>query len=145
MSPDIFSDLRDWGEVLDRIAQLKGSKSLDEHQGGLARILRYRDNWRLREAALKAAGDIASPSDELLSQVLAVMMDEDVYWQARVMAAEALNHLMQKESGGTASLNAAKVIEKMDALLSSPQPPALHDGVRRFLKAIERTERAVEQ
>jgi len=145
MSPDIFGGLRDRGKVLDRIAQLKGSESPDEHQEGLTRILRYRGNRRLREAALKAGGDIASPADELLSQVLAVMMDEDVYWQARVMAAEALNHLIQKEFGGTASLNPAEAIEKIDALPSSPQPPAFHDGVRRFLKTVKGTERAIGQ
>lgn len=142
MQSDIFGDLRDWGRALDQIAELRSSGKLDEHQEELARVLRYRDNWRLREAALEAAEDISSPSDEILSQVLAIMMDEGVYWQARVLAADTLSHLIKKHDNGperALSLTEAKVIEKMNMILGSPQPPIFHESVRRFLRAIEET------
>ena len=139
MKSDIFGNLRMWGRVLDQIADLRRSGKLDEHQEGLTRILKYMDNWRLREETLEAVKDLKNPCDDLLSQVLEIMMDEDIYWQARVLAAEALSELLGKHREGrksALSASAAKVIEKMHMILDSPQPPAFHDGIRRFLAAV---------
>jgi len=141
MKSDVFGDLMVWGRVLDQIAELRKSKKLDEHQEGLTRILRYRDNWRLREETLEAIKDLEAPTDELLAQVLEIMMDENVYWQARVLAADALSRLVGKHRQGreaSLSVSAAKVIEKMNAILGSRQPPVFHEGIRRFLTAIEK-------
>jgi hypothetical protein len=137
MSTDVFGNLQDWGCVLDRIAELRRSRKLDGHQEGLNRLLRYRDNWRLREAALEAAKEVSSPTDALLSQVLAVMMDEGVYWQARALAADALSQLVQK-SGKIPAVNASRVAEKMNQLLDTPQAPVFHESIRRSLQAVEK-------
>ena len=142
MNGDVFGDLRVWGRVLDQIAELRKSNKLDEHQEGLTRILRYPDNWRLREETLEAVKDVEAPTGELLARVLAIMMDENLYWQVRVLAAEALSRLVGKHAKGNEaalSMSAAEVIEKMNAILDSPQPPVFHDGIRRFVAAIEKT------
>ena len=94
MSSDIFGNLMDWGQAMDKLNQLKQSKKLNEHQPGLARILRYRDNWRLRETVLSYVKDIAHPSDDLLTEVLNIVMDENVYYDARIIAVDALASLM---------------------------------------------------
>lgn len=142
MKGDVFGNLRDWSRVLDQVAEFREAGTLDEHQQGLTRLLRYRDNWRLRETALKAAKCLKSPSEELLSQVLAVMMDEDVYWQARVLAADTLSHLISecgKAGNGNLSTIAFEAMGKMESILDSPQPPVMHESIRRFLTAMEKT------
>lgn len=52
MDSDIFGNLMDWGLVLDKLDDLKKSEKLHKHQADLIRILRYRNNWRLRETVL---------------------------------------------------------------------------------------------
>lgn len=140
MSADLFGNLRDWGPVMDQIAGLTKSKKLDEHQVGLARILRYQENWRLREAVLKAAKDISLPSDEILSQMTEIMMDENIYWEARLLAADALSRLVLKSEKGSSHMPphyTAKVMEKMNVILNSPQPPIFREGIGRLLMAIK--------
>ncbi|MBW2252789.1 MAG: hypothetical protein JRF60_19770 [Deltaproteobacteria bacterium] len=94
MNSDIFDNLMDWGQAMDKLNQLKQSKTLNEHQPGLVRILRYRDNWRLRETVLNYVKDITHPSDDLLTEVLNIVMDENVYYDARIIAVDALASLM---------------------------------------------------
>ena len=120
MSPDIFGNLREWGEVPNQLRQLAESKKLDEHQEGLIRILRYRDNWRLRELVLDVVKSLESPSDELLGALLDIMMDDGVYCEARVLAAHALSQLAgmrQTEGASGQSGNVDQMIEKMNMLL----------------------------
>lgn len=99
MNQDIFGNLREWGIVLERLNDLKQSRKLDEHQEGLTRILRYRENWRLRKNVLKYASEIKSPIDELLIELFNIMTDEDIYFEARILAANALGYLIPKRKG----------------------------------------------
>jgi len=139
MSRDVFGDLQDWGRVLDQIAELRRSKKLDQHQEGLARLLRYQGNWRLREAALEAVKEVNSPTSVLLSQVVAVMMDEGVYWRARVLATETLSQLIQKRGRKVpVIISAGGVVKKMNRLLDTPQAPVFHESIRKFLQAVKK-------
>ena len=76
---DIFGNLTDWEQVLDKLNDLKKSETLHKHQAGLARILRYRNNWKLRETVLEYITYINEPSDEILTEAINIMMDEGVY------------------------------------------------------------------
>ena len=96
MRRDDFGNLRDWGSVMDRLERLRDEAVLDEHQAGLARILRYRGNWRLREAALEAIQYVKEPSDELLARVLDIVADQGLYREVRVLAARALEGMFEK-------------------------------------------------
>ena len=49
--------------MLDRLKELE---QLDRYQDGLTRILRYRDNWRLREIVLKHIVHLSEPTEELV-------------------------------------------------------------------------------
>ena len=140
MSADIFGNLREWGEVPGQLRQLAESKKLGEHQEGLIRILRYRDNWRLRELVLDVVKTLESPSDELLRAILDLMMDDGMYCEARVLAAEALSQLAsgrQTEGTNGRSGDVDRTIEEMNMLLRVPQAPVLHDAVRKCLLVIE--------
>jgi len=138
MSGDVFGNLRDWGDVLDELDVLQRSKELDEHQPGLVRILRYRNNWKLREAVLHSLKEISRPSMELVSEVLNLAMDEGTYYQARILAIRALPRLLKKleeTRTGEASARSA-VIERMQVVLASQQPPLLHDAVKESFPTI---------
>lgn len=135
MSDDVFGNLRDWGSVIDRIEAMEKQRTLDHHQQGLARILRYRDNWRLRETVLKCIKHIRRPSGELLQALLAIMMDESIYHEARLMAAEALASAVVLQDGKTKledAVTVASVMEKMTALLKAPDVPVFHQGLARL-------------
>jgi hypothetical protein len=95
MENGIFDNIEDWGRVLDRLEDLKRRGELEDHEPGLVRILRYRDNWRLREYVLEAARDLKRCSASLVAAVLDILRDEDLYYEVRVLAAEALPALVR--------------------------------------------------
>ncbi len=140
MHRDDFGNLEEWGRVLGQLEQLARDRKLDEHQDGLMRLLRYADNWRLREAALEVVGDVKRPSDALVSEVLLVMTNEHLYHEVRVLAAEALARLVvaSRASGEGRCRDLEKqVVDQMHALLDSPHPPILRQAVQRVLPTIE--------
>lgn len=139
MTNHSFGDLRDWGQVLDQLATLKASPELDDHQKALRRLLRYRQNWRLREAAIDAIGNLKTPSEELVSEMLAVVADEESYCELRVHAADVLASLLstnQQSSGDASTSVAHHAVQQMQELLESPQQPVLHEAIRRSVKSI---------
>ena len=140
MTTDMFGNLREWGRVLERLEGLRESGQLDDHQAGLARILRYKDNWRLRETVLEYIEDLDNPTEELLQEVSHIMMDDGLYYDARILlAARAVTTLIVlRENDGkeVKGLNRTGVMEKMDSLMGTPQPPKLTDTIRQSLEAL---------
>ena len=140
MSDDIFGNLREWGQIPEQIAELADTGKLDEHQAGLVRILRYRNNWRLREMALRSMRDLRAPSNELISEVLSIIADEGVYYEARILAAQALVDLLTGKGIECAEDRDAvlgRVVERMRTVVDSPGPPVLHNVMRECLTTIE--------
>ena len=139
MSGDVFGNLREWGEVPERLRQLSESGSLSEHEAGLVRILRYRENWRLREMVLRVLDDLESPSDNVLSAVLDILTDETLYREVRVLAAEKLAHLVGKrlqEVDRQYSAEVHKVIRRVELLRQQPHEPVLDSAIDQSLEAI---------
>ena len=144
MDADIFGNLTDWGQVIETLDRLKELKQLDRHQAGLTRILRYRDNWRLRETVLKYIKHLAEPTDELVQEVVNITMDEDIYLDMRILAVDALSHLIplrirEDDIRGRELVGIA--IEKMNKLLKSPQAPIFHEAITKSLERLKRTEK----
>lgn len=139
MTRDIFGNLRDWGPVLDQLTELRSKRILDNHQEGLVRILRYRDNWRLRETALEYARDLATPSDDLLRQILAIVVDHDTYYEMRIMAVQTLAILCSRMMRGhrTDQVAAKGILSKLAALLESAGPPVFHAAVATAVEEME--------
>lgn len=132
MEQDPFGNLTDWGRVLDTFGELADSGRLAECQPGLIRILRFKGNWRLREEVLKRIGETNAPSRELVLQVLTILADDNIYYDARIMAGDALVQLLK--NGPDASLDelaatAAKLVQK---LKSTPQPPFFDEALERL-------------
>lgn len=123
MKQDPFGDLTDWGPVLDILKDLADNGALSTCQPGLIRILRYKGNWRLREEVLKRIGEIQTPSIELVHQLITILDDDNIYYDARIIAGNALVQLLKNVQGskdGDIYNRAQKVIDK---LKSTPQPP----------------------
>jgi hypothetical protein len=132
MQQDPFGNLTDWGVVLDTFEELADSGRLAECQPGLIRILRFKGNWRLREEVLKRVGEIQVPSKELITQVLAILADDNTYYDARIIAGDALVRLLKNGSADShEELNTAarKLVEK---LKSTPQPPFFDEALDRL-------------
>ncbi len=89
-------------------------------QRGLVRILRYKGNWLLREEVLKRIGGIPSPSDELAGQVLTILSDDNIYYEARVIASNALIGLLKNNQRlKTIILSEKAKLESITSKLSS--------------------------
>lgn len=130
MTQDPFGNLREWGPVLELLDELESNGKLAECQRGLVRILRYKGNWRLREEVLKRVGGIPSPSDELAGQVLTILSDDNIYYEARVIASNALIGLLKNSQSSLSQeliLEIRKVIEKLSESL---QPPILDKAIK---------------
>lgn len=142
MENNAFGNLKDWGPVLERMETLAKSGKLGDCQNELIRVLRYDDNWRLREAAIEHLSDIKNPSPEIIEEVYAIMMRDDLYYDVRILAAYALGKVfsvcskraMSKETSVNQTMG--KVIDGMKRLLKDPQPPILHKAIRTSLEQI---------
>lgn len=140
MQKDDFGNLEEWGRVLSQLEQLGQDQRLDEHQDGLVRLLRCPDNWRLREAALESVRNVKQPTETLVTAVLQILTNEDLYYEVRVLAAEALAALLPAARTNREGRNRAmeqRALEQMHALLNAAHPPVLHQAVQRVLPTIE--------
>ena len=139
MGMDTFGNLLDWGQVLESLGNLKKAKKLDDHQAGLARILRYGQNWRLLEAVLEHGKEIVDPSEEFLKAVCDVMNNRSVYLDARILAVQTLVSLvprLSREHAGDGGVSRASVIHTMKALQESIEPPKFQETIAQSLKVI---------
>lgn len=137
-----FGNLRDWGAVLEKMEEFSKTGKLGDHQNELIRVLRYNDNWRLREAAINALPGVKKPGPALIDEVFAIMMREDLYYDVRILAADALGKTLRKPSitdrDGSDKPDdiVGKVLEGMKHLLDDPQPPILHKALRESVNRI---------
>ncbi|MBW2604952.1 MAG: hypothetical protein JRE28_11665 [Deltaproteobacteria bacterium] len=122
MKHDPFGNLNDWEPVIDLFDELAEKGKLAECQPGLVRILRYKGNWRLREEVLKRIGKFQAPSDELMSQVITILDDDNIYYDARTLACEALIQLSRNVQDGLYDKIITAVRKVVEKLINSPQP-----------------------
>jgi hypothetical protein len=142
---DIFGNLTEWGQVIETLDQLKELKQLDRNQDGLTRVLRYRDNWQLRETVLKHIVHLTEPTEELVREVINIAADEYIYVDMRILAVDALCQLIPlciRRGDNKDSKLVEIAIENMNKLLNSPQPPLLHEAVTEALKMIKKTQKS---
>ncbi len=132
MKHDPFGNLSNWGAVLEIFNELADTGQLADCQSGLIRILLYKGNWQLREEVLKRAGEIRTPSNELVFQILAILDDDNTYYDVRILAGDALIQLLksvQDDLCGEIKNEVRKVIEK---LKSTPHPPFFDKALNRL-------------
>jgi len=132
MKPDPFGNLTDWGQVLETFYELAESGRLAECQPGLIRILRFKGNWRLREEVLKRVGEIQAPSRELVLEVLAMLADDNIYYDARIIAGDALVQLLKNEPADSHEELTSAIRKLVDKLKTTPQPPFFDEALDRL-------------
>jgi hypothetical protein len=132
MQPDPFGNLKDWGPVLEQIYKLTDDGNLHEYQPGLTRILRYRDNWKLREETLNRIGKINSPDDALVRQVLNISADENLYYEVRVLACETMMEFLKNSANTFDTAIKAEILKTVENLLSSQQPPIFEPALKKL-------------
>jgi len=144
MKDYIFGNLMDWGSALDKLQHLRDTGELNNHQEELIRLLRFDDNWRLREAAVEASSTLTTPSIDTAKQLVKLIKRGDLYYNVRIMAAEALSTLVpvvMENKGGNSELVRLFVKEvnhEVTTLLSSPEPPIFHDALDLTLAQIQK-------
>jgi len=144
MKDYIFGNLMDWGSALDKLQHLRDTGELNNHQEELIRLLRFDDNWRLREAAVEASSTVTTPSIDTAKQLVKLIKRGDLYYNVRIMAAEALSTLVpvvMENKGGNSELVRLFVKEvnhEVTTLLSSPEPPIFHDALDLTLEQIQK-------
>lgn len=137
MANDIFGDLQNWVRVVEQMERLASEGSLDQHQTGLIRVARYPFNWRLRQAALRAIGQLKAPREEVIDVVLRILANEHGDLEIRIQAGDALARIIS--NGGADSLNEktrCRIERCILDILEATQPPVLHsaaEGWRRHV------------
>lgn len=132
MQFDSFGNLRDWGPVLDQLRQLTHEGKLGDHQPELIRILRYQGNWRLREEVLHRISSIEQPSKALLEQVLRIIADKNIYFEARILACQSMANLLKRSNYPFDDAIRDAVVGTLAKLLATPEPPIFTDALRQL-------------
>ncbi len=118
MHPDIFGALHRKNEVLAKLGELASRNCLDEHQIGLARILRFKQNPGLLQAALEYSAQIRKASDILIAEVLNTLVAQDLTISTRASAAGVLGHLIcRRPSDEATDFDLDFVVESMEHVL----------------------------
>ena len=140
MNKDPFGNLQEWGTVIDKLIDLEQAGKLSDCQAGLVRILRFKGNWRLREVVLKSIGKIKTTEVELTDDVLHIIIDDNTYYEARIMACEALQHIIKQNHHGQKSFTVfprRHFSEQLTLLRNTPQPPIFSDAIDRCLQDLQ--------
>lgn len=142
----MWTSLREWNRVLVWLEYSVHQRTLDSHEKDLLWLLRFDGNWRLREAALKALQHLSQPSVSLMKEVMRIVEDDSLYSEVRVLAAQALAHLLN--CGGEAGRpqdHPQMIMRQLRAMIAEPQPPIVADAVRGVLEAVEALPASVSQ
>jgi hypothetical protein len=143
MTTDIFGDLREWNRVAEQLERLKDSGELDQHQDGLARLLRYRFNWRIREKAVQTLSALSDPDDRILLLVLEIVADENTEFELRTLAADSLCGLIsmrQKRGRWMADLG-SDILERLGASMNPHYPVEFQRAAKRVIDCAQQNER----
>lgn len=132
MKSDPFGNLTDWGPVLNTLDELADNGNLSKCQPGLVRILRYKGNWRLREEVLKRSGEIQTPSKELVHQVIAILDDDNIYYDARIIACNLLIKFIKNADDVSCDDVFGRALKVIEKIKSTPQPSFFDEPIDRL-------------
>ena len=140
MQPDVFGDLSQQNGVLARLREIAFHDSLDEHQVGLARILRFKQNPNLIDAALEFSNNIERASEILIAEALNVLVSQDLPIHTRALAARVLGHLIcHYPAEAVSDFDVERVIESMVHVLWRAQAPMVKQALFRAISAARKS------
>jgi hypothetical protein len=131
---DIFGDLREWGVALTTLEQLRDEGRLDEHQQGLARLIRFQ-NWQLQGAALECALEIGESCDLLIADTLNALVCRETPLELRIKAAHAVGHLLScYNSEDCSPFDVHRACETLAHVAERHHPPILAEALQEALE-----------
>jgi len=149
MKDHILGNLTDWGMVLDNLKKLSDSQELGNYQDELIRLLRFDQNWRLREAAIEFLPLVENPSLNLAREVISLIKRKDLHYDVRILATDGLEKLattiVNNKGFDKDTLNqfVLSILKDLEALLASPEPPIFHDALQNSMNQIKEIEAAI--
>ncbi len=141
MNGDMFGNLMEWSRVMDQLDLLQTAELLEDQQPGLARILRYRRNWRLCRRVLQMVCRIRRPADVLIAELLNVLVDTEMDHESRILAARALGGLLPlrpPREETQVEYDPQRVVTTMSDMCRQPGPPVVMEAVHNALARIQR-------
>lgn len=140
MQPDVFGDLSRENEVVVKLHEIASQDYLDDHQVGIARILRYKQNPCLIDMALEYSSNIERASEILIAEALNVLVSQDLPIHTRVLAARVLGHLIcHYPVEAVSDFDVERVIESMVHVLSRSQSPMVKQALFRSVSAARKS------
>lgn len=128
----------EWGRVLEDLKELRERGLLDEHQDGIRRVLRSKQNWRLRECALECLRNINLPGERLLVEICSVLCNVDPYAELRMPAPQVLGDLVCRSAADQIPVfEGIATQEKIRQLLAAPLNPLLKQALQDTLMRIK--------
>ncbi len=145
MSTDVFGDFREWNGVLKQLERSTDNGHFDERHDALARLLKYRFNWRIRAKAVKCISLLSAPEDRTLSLVLEIVVDEYTEFNLRTLAADSLCGLIrerQKQGRWDGELKET-AIERLTTAINPHHPVDFQRAVDRVIDCAREQERVL--
>ncbi len=136
MGNTLFGNLTDWGSVMEKLQKLSDDRELDQYQDELIRLLRFDQNWRLREAAVEAVPLVENPNLDLARELLLLILRKDLYYDVRILAADSLGELAERIINNRAvdkdilKQFVTEIKTTLESLLASPEPPKFHEALQ---------------
>ncbi len=149
MENNSFGNLTDWGIVLEKLEKLSKNKELGNYQDELIRLLRFDQNWRLREAAIESLPFVENPGLNLAREIISLIKRKDLYYDVRILATDGLEKLattIVNNKGFDKDILKQFVLsiqKDLDALLASPEPPIFHDALQNSMNQIKEIEATI--
>lgn len=108
--------------------------SLDSRECDLIGLLRS-DNPRFQQATLKALRNLRYCSDRLIAEIIRIIEDDDVMYETRVLAVEALSHIisLDRPSRGSHRTRQVERAAMLRRLLDKSLPVDVTEALNRAL------------
>lgn len=108
--------------------------NLDSRECDLIGLLRS-DNPRFQHATLKALRNLRYCSDRLIAEIIRIVEDDDMTSETRVLAVEALSHILSldRSSRGSHRTRQVERIAMLRRLLDKSLPVAVSEALNRAL------------
>lgn len=103
MKETLNGRLADWQWMTMRLEELKTMGRLNEAEFQMIAVLKHSSNVLLREQVLLHVRQITDPTDGLITALLDVVCDRQLFVDERILAAQALRHLaprLKANAGG---------------------------------------------
>jgi aryl carrier-like protein len=136
MGNSLFGNLTDWGSVMEKLQKLSDNRELGQYQDELIRLLRFDQNWRLREAAVEAVPLVENPKLDLARELVSLITRKDLYFDVRILASHSLGKLADIIHNNRAvdkdilKQFFMEIKTTLESLLASPEPPKFHEALQ---------------